>query len=434
MIETIIIVLLVVGTYLSALAMALRTLSRASLRARLSDESRIEAAEALLERLEAAMLFSALLRTAFRLGVFVAIMIEVLGIGADATLEPAMLAMAFGIALLTLWLCTTVISSAIARHAGTGVVVRSLWLLRIFALLGTPLWKLVGFLDEAVRRLAAAEPNEAKEAEAELLRNIEETHLEGGLDEQDAELLENVVEFRTTDVGEVMTPRTDIEGVEVAQDLAAIRDFIIEAGHSRIPVYRENLDNIAGILYVKDLVPYLGADASDFDLESLLRQPILVPETKPVRELLKDFQQSVVHMAIVIDEYGGTAGLVTIEDVLEEIVGEIHDEHEPDDDEEPELVALDDTHAEVDGRFHIDDLNERLALDLPEDEEYDTVGGFVLASLGRVPEVGDSFQAHNATFTAIVATPTHVKRIGIELFAPMKANGERRNGNGHGKS
>ena len=190
-------------------------------------------------------------------------------------------------------------------------------------------------------------------------------------------MIENIVEFRSTDVGEVMTPRTDIEGIELTDDLEAIREFIVRVGHSRIPIYAENLDHIRGVLYVKDLIPFLGRDCDGFHLEPLLRQPLRVPETKPLRDLLSEFKRSEVHMAIVIDEYGGTAGLVTIEDVLEEIVGEIHDEHEPDDVDEPTLDVVDDTHAEVDGRFHIDDLNERLGLTLPENEDYDTIAGFL---------------------------------------------------------
>ncbi|MHC4710518.1 MAG: hemolysin family protein [Planctomycetota bacterium] len=237
-------------------------------------------------------------------------------------------------------------------------------------------------------------------------------------------MLENVVEFTSTDVAEIMTPRTDIDGIELTNDLAAIRTFISEVGHSRIPVYKENLDHVIGILYVKDLIPYLGQDANNFTLEALLRQPIIVPETKPVRELLADFQKSEVHMAIVIDEYGGTEGLVTIEDVLEEIVGEIRDEHEPAGEEEPSLVSIDATHAEVDGRYHIDDLNERLGLRIPEDDDFDTVGGFVLAQLGHVPSEGEMFESHDARFTALATAPTHVQRVAIELLRAPKSNGQ----------
>ena len=228
-----------------------------------------------------------------------------------------------------------------------------------------------------------------------------------------------------------MTPRTDIEGIELTDDLAAIREFISKAGHSRIPVYEGNLDNITGILYVKDLVTYLGEEVEAFDLSAHLRPPVLIPETKPVRELLSEFQLNEVHLAIVVDEYGGTAGLVTIEDLLEEIVGEIHDEHEPEDDEEPGMTSIDETHAEVDGRFPVDDINEQLGLELPEDADFDTIGGFVLATLGRVPTIGDSFESHNARFTTLAASPTQVERIGIELLTPESVN-EQRNGDDNG--
>ena len=177
---------------------------------------------------------------------------------------------------------------------------------------------------------------------------------------------------------------------------------------------------------MKDLIPYLGEDAANFALRPLLREPIRVPQTKPVRELLADFQQSEVHLALIIDEYGGTVGLVTIEDVLEELVGEIHDEHEPDGEEMPTITLIDETRAEVDGRYHIDDLNEKLGLELPEDDDFDTVGGFVLARLGRVPAAGDSFDAHDARFTALIATPTHVRKVAVELLRTAGANGEGR--------
>jgi len=183
-------------------------------------------------------------------------------------------------------------------------------------------------------------------------------------------------------------------------------------------------------LYIKDLVPYLDEDATDFKLEPILRQPIFIPETKLVSELLRDFQQNEVHMGIVIDEYGGTAGLVTIEDVLEELVGEIHDEHEPDSEDDPQLISIDETHAEADGRFHIDDLNERLGLDVPEDDDFDTIGGFLLARLGHVPKQGETVEAYNAKFTTITATRTHIQRVAIELKNDIPPLNGKRNGNG----
>jgi putative hemolysin len=322
--------------------------------------------------------------------------------------------LAAGVSIIIIWLFVSLLPLALARYTSEHLLARSLWLMRIIGVALMPLTRGLSFIDEATRRLSGV-TEETDTIEADLLRNIEDTQREGMLDREAAEMLGNIVEFTSTDVGEVMTPRTDIEGIELTNDLGAIRAFIAEAGHSRIPVYRENLDQIEGILYVKDLVSYLGTEASDFELEPILRKPIIVPETKPVRQLLNDFQRSEIHMAIVVDEYGGTAGLVTIEDVLEEIVGEIHDEHEPDDEEGPTFQRIAPNRVEVDGRFHIDDLNAQLGLRLPEDEEFDTVAGFVLAQLGHVPSVGEGFDTEDAQFTTVEATATHVQRIAIDL-------------------
>jgi magnesium and cobalt transporter len=220
-----------------------------------------------------------------------------------------------------------------------------------------------------------------------------------------------------------MTPRPEIEGIEFTDELATIRRFISTAGHSRIPVYRQNLDNIVGILYLKDLIRYLGEDARDFRLQPLLRNPIVVPETKPVRTLLADFQRSEVHLAIVVDEFGATAGLVTIEDVLEQIVGDIRDEHEPSHDVEPELRVIDDHHAEVDGRYRLHDLNATMGLELPEQGDYDTVGGLAVAHLGHVPRTGEAFHIGAVRFTTLSATPTNVRRLSLEAIdGSAKAN------------
>ena len=415
------------ASYVSAVALSLLVVSRSVLEARLASVGREAEGAWLFDHLEPTRLAIGFVRTVLRSLVFAIVLVETAGIGEGATLTLGKLIVAGVITVSLLWVFTAVLSSALARYASVGLVASALPTLRVLAFVCLPLTRGTVFIDEAIRRLSGANLREAdEEVDAELLQSIGDQHREGKLDEESVVLLENIVEFRSTDVGEVMTPRTDIDGIELTDDLAAIRSFIDKVGHSRIPVYEENLDHLVGVLYVKDLVRYLGEDASDFKLRSVLRQPIIVPETKPVRELLTDFQRGEVHMAIVIDEFGGTAGLVTIEDVLEEIVGEIHDEHEPDDEELPTLREIDETHAEVHGRYHTDDLNEELGLTLPEDEEFDTIAGFVLASLGRVPALGDSLESHKARFTALATTPTHVQRVGIELLAVPNGNGGRK--------
>lgn len=432
------ILVLFLAAWLATMNLALIECSRSAVMRRLESSGRTTAGEWLFARHKSVVLSVSLLRMAARMAFVLLMVAQFIGIGEDLTITWGNLLLVGVGALGALWLCSSVIAYALARYASVGIVVIFLPVLRVIGTVCRPVTAAVKFVDEAVRRLTGANLPEAPEqAEAELLASIQDTHRDAGLDEEAAELIGNIVEFAHADVAEVMTPRTDIEGIELTDDLAAIRAFIVSAGHSRIPVYQENLDQILGILYVKDLISFLGEDASDFKLRPLLRKPVFVPETKGVRELLGDFQRSEVHMAIVIDEYGGTEGLVTIEDVLEEIVGEIHDEHEPDTEEDPTLTEINETQAEADGRYHINDLNEQLGLSLPEDDDYDTIGGFLMAKLGHVPVVGESLEIDGVRLTAIKATPTHVRKVGIERLAPTPANGRRigksANGNGIGR-
>ena len=322
------------------------------------------------------------------------------------------------IGIVVFWFFASVVAGALARAIPVSAVTRS-WLIIRTASLVNPIirWWTEG-LAEIARRLTGANLKKGEglnAVEEQLLRSIEHSQREGGIPAESAEMLENVVDLRDTDVGEIMTPRIDIEGVEMTNDISAIRKFVLESGRSRIPIFEENLDQIIGILYVKDLVGFLGAEATGFELKNILRKPIVVPDTKPVQELLADFQTSEVHMAVVIDEYGGTAGLVTIEDVLEEIVGEIRDEHDDAEADEPALKKVSDLLVEVDGRYNLDDLNDELGIALPEDEEYDTIAGFVLANLGHVPEVGEVMEIQNMVFTTLRATETQIERVSISF-------------------
>ena len=415
------------ATWIAALKLALLGPSRTLVTLRLEERGRARSATWLSRNFDSAIFAVSLVLTIGQLALFALVLAETVQLRTEASLSWPDLLISGLISVALLWVFTNVVAAGLARHVGTGLLSTGLAPIRLLTRLCRPLTMAVSFIDEVVRRLSGANLRDEDETEAELLRSIDQTHRKGGLDEEAASMLENVVEFTNTDVAEIMTPRTDIQGIELTDDLAEIRAFMSEVGHSRIPVYRENLDEILGVLYVRDLVAFLGEDADHFRLEPLLRQPIIVPGSKPVRKLLADFQRSEVHMAIVVDEYGGTEGLVTIEDVLEEIVGEIRDEHEPDGDEEPTLVSIDDHRAEADGRYHIDDLNERLGLRLPEDDDFDTIGGFVLAQLGHVPSEGESFESYDARFTALATAPTHVRRVGIELLGgtPASGNGAR---------
>ncbi len=317
-----------------------------------------------------------------------------------------------------IWFFASVIAGSIAKAVPVGTITRSWFLIRIASLIHPLIKWWIDGVSEIARRLTGAnlkDANGTNPVEEQLLRSIEHSQREGGIPAEAAEMLENVVDLRDTDVGEIMTPRTEIEGIELTNDLFEIRKFVLESGRSRIPVFEENLDQIIGVLYVKDLVGFLGSETNEFALKNILRKPIVVPDTKPVQELLADFQKSEVHMAVVIDEYGGTSGLVTIEDVLEEIVGEIRDEHDDAESVEPELVRVKDTLVEIDGRYNIDDINDELGLQLPEDEEYDTIAGFILANLGHVPESGEILELNGVVFTTLRATETQIEYVSIDF-------------------
>lgn len=408
------IVFVLVGTFLSTLNLAMLHMSRSSLERRLERKKMVGAADWLYDRLDAATLATALLRTFARMAVYILTLAAVINLRTESTVTWWDLIGAGVIAAIIVWVSTVVIAQALSRYLGATIVASCLPLIRVITFALTPATSAGAVADNLIRKLAG--PRDRDEAEAELLESIEDTQRQGALDVVSAEILENVVEFTNTEVSQVMTPRPEIEGIEFTDDLSRIRAFISTAGHSRIPVYRQNLDNIVGILYLKDLIRYLGADGTQFRLQPLLRNPIVVPETKPVRTLLADFQRSEVHLAIVVDEFGSTAGLVTIEDVLEQIVGDIRDEHEPLHEREPELKLIDDHHAEVDGRYRVHELNAQMGLNLPEEGDYDTIAGLVTSHLGHVPRTGERFEIANVRFTALSSTQTHVRKLSLEAM------------------
>jgi CBS domain containing-hemolysin-like protein len=229
-------------------------------------------------------------------------------------------------------------------------------------------------------------------------------------------MIASVMEFRDKDVAEIMTPRTEIIAMPTTATLFEAKETIVREGHSRIPVYGENIDDILGVLYAKDL---LNCDEREpFDPTEVMRKVPFVPETKRIPDLLKELREKKVHLAIVVDEYGGTAGLVTIEDIIEEIVGEISDEYET---AEPAPIRrLDERTLEVDARVHIDELNEELHIELPEDKDYDTVGGFMFSEMGKVPAVGEELRYRNVRFKVLDAEARKINRLRVELLVEEK--------------
>lgn len=309
------------------------------------------------------------------------------------------------------------IPHAWAKYAGEKLISRTYRLLWVLSVGAAPVIFAQKGYDGLIRRLAGVAettPEEMlEEKHEEFLSELEQHRLEGAVDQEEQEMIENVLELSDSTADEIMTPRTDMTAVEVNTDLKTILDTIATAGHTRVPVYEDRIDNIVGLVYAKDLLAEIGKDPEAFMLREHIREAYFVPETKPLRALLHEFQAQKLHIAVVLDEYGGTAGIVTLEDILEELVGEIADEYE----ETPEetLVRLDENTIELDARTYVDDLNDELELGLPEDEDYDTVGGFVFTQLGYIPKSGETFEYQNLTFTIVSAEARSIKRLRIQL-------------------
>ncbi len=274
------------------------------------------------------------------------------------------------------------------------------------------------FVDVALHRVAGRDlPAPDEESFEEDIRTIvTEGHREGLLEEDAREMIEGVIELSDVDVSQIMTPRTDMVSIPASCSWDEMLRHAINAGHTRIPVYGRSRDDILGILHTKDLLPELAREPNNRvePWTKLLRQPVFVPETKPIDALLQELQRGRNHMVVVLDEYGGVSGLVTIEDVLEEIVGEIVDEYDAAHVEG--LRELGPGVCEALGRVHIDEINERLGLELPEDADYDTIGGFVFNELGHIPTAGEDLVWRNVRITVLDATRRRIERVRIEVL------------------
>jgi CBS domain containing-hemolysin-like protein len=240
---------------------------------------------------------------------------------------------------------------------------------------------------------------------------------DGGADLEDDErrMIRGVFDLDETLVHEIMTPRVDVDAIEEGATLAEVKAEIISSGHSRIPVYRESIDHVVGVVYAKDLLDDSMLDGSG-GLEKLLHEPFFIPETKNVGDLLTEFQQSRSHFAVVLDEYGGTAGLVTFEDILEEIVGEIQDEYDVDE-IQPVSTELPDGCHVVDARLTIDEVNDLLEVELSEDEAYDTLAGYIAAYCGHIPQKGESGWTDVLEFEILEADQRRVEKLKVRKLS-----------------
>lgn len=218
--------------------------------------------------------------------------------------------------------------------------------------------------------------------EEEIRTIVEESSQQGAIDEEESEMIQNIFDFSDTTVDEIMTHRTEISALNVKSTRTQLIEFVQQEQYTRYPVYEGSIDHIIGTMHVKDLLKYLDKPDEKFSLKSLIRPPYFVPESKKTAELFREMQKTKNHIAVILDEYGGTAGIVTIEDLIEEIVGNISDEY---DEDEETIKEIEENVLEIDGLMSINDVEDRLEAHLPV-EDYDTLSGFILGQLGRFPE------------------------------------------------
>ncbi len=279
-----------------------------------------------------------------------------------------------------------------------------------------PFVKVLAFSTNSIVRLFGIDPNADEEnvTEEEILMMVDVGEEKGVIENAQAEMINNIFEFDDIDAGDIMTHRVDMTAVEADEPVSEVVKVAIEDGYSRIPVYDDDPDNIVGIVYIKDLLPYIGKEVpTDKTIREVMREAYFVPETKKCGELFAEMSEKRVQIAIVVDEYGGTAGLLTLEDIIESIVGSIQDEY---DTEEEEIAKINDTTFTVDGTTDLDEINELVGADIPEGD-YDTIAGFIISELGFLPKDGDmdTVELDNLKFTIIEVEDKRIAKVRIDI-------------------
>ncbi len=305
---------------------------------------------------------------------------------------------------------------SISRVYGERVVYRTWPLISSLTAICRPLLQIAWRVDTILHRIAGRsdpEPDTVETLTDEIQSVVDEGEREGVLETRAGRMIQRIMELREYDVRAAMTPRTDVVFVPQSASWDEARSIILESGHSRLPVIGESADDVMGILYARDLLQHAGSSEQRPSLADSLRPANFVPETTTIEDLLERMKRERFHIAIVLDEYGGVTGLVTLEDILEEIVGDIADEF--DEAEEEQIRQVDDDTIDVDARVHIDDLNEEFDFGLPDEDDYDTIGGFAFSEFGRIPSEGESFTWRNLRLTVLEADQRKVVKLRIEV-------------------
>ena len=319
------------------------------------------------------------------------------------------------------WIMLVIVPMTLTRFAGVWIVVTTWWLWRPVIQLVTPVTKGINKCIEVLQGVFYRSQNRATadESQDEIRLAMDEAHREGHLDEEAREMIEGVMELEDAQVSEIMTPRTQVIGISVNSTWKDSVEAAVESGYSRLPVWKSSPDDIIGVLHLREILAKLAQHQDspieigqdEPNLRDLLRPPYFIPESMSVQSLLRDLQRGKSHMAIVTDEFGGVCGIVTIEDALEEIVGEITDEH----DEtltDGVLVQSKDS-CETLANVPIDDLNQRMHFSLPEEADYDTIGGFAFHTFGRIPSEGETIEADGVSLEVLVSSKRRIDRLRV---------------------
>lgn len=317
---------------------------------------------------------------------------------------------------VTLLITAIVFPRALAHVMGERFLNRTWPLIQAASLPVRPVIWLATHIDTLAHRLFGLEEPDPTNPEAlvdEIRTIVDAGQRAGAIDSNAHTMIDQVMDLKDADVASVMTPRTEMSCLRADLSIREARQVFLQAGHTRLPLIGTSTDDIVGILYAKDLLRYVGETGDDDrSLTEIAREAFYVPETTSVDKLLETMNRKRVHLAVVLDEYGGVAGLVTMEDLLEEIVGEIVDEYDAEETDPVQRVSA--TVTEVDARVHIDDLVEEFNYDLPLDRDYDTIGGFVFSHLGRIPRPDESFAWGKLRFTVLDADQRRLLKLRIE--------------------
>jgi putative hemolysin len=314
---------------------------------------------------------------------------------------------------LVILIFTEIVPKVAAVKNARRVAMNFSYPLTIFYYLFTPLASIFHVFTEWLTHIFKLKKDKLLLSEEELLSLVDVGEEKGTLEEEEKEMIHSIFEFGETNVKEIMVPRIDMVAASTETDIKTLLKLIKNHMHSRIPLYQDKVDNIIGIIYAKDLLPYIDSKKSqEFNLKDLARPAYFVPEQKKIDELLREFQTERIHMAIVVDEYGGTSGLVTLEDIIEEIVGEIQDEHDA---EESMYQKVSDKEYLIDGGMDLEELNEELDLDLPTEEGVETLAGFLYGLFGSVPKEAQQIDYNDYHFVIEKVIRRRIKMVRVIL-------------------